>query len=555
MLTNVVSSVLQVSGRNPRRCLPRIALSLALLLTVSAGAQDRPTAKGQAPDNHSLLKRTLSGGYFVAKPFKEEYDRAVNRLRLLKTDIDSGRTTGAEALRELAELQLTLDGLRQQIEARKVFVPIAQTHSDTETVTFELGPERCLVITSDDVRVVGWDQPHVKCEIEKTVLSADGQRDDAELAAIKLVHRHGRDKSKVGRPPSESAADEEQFLASKDGQALSPEALENRRKLVAEIAASWAPFRDFQGKDIDLLDIEGLTHEQGNRQIQLEVSYAEGRTVGSEWRRYAKLTVYVPKSNSVAIRNGGPHNLTRVDVQKLKASLLLWSSGTHKSADSDIFQVRGLEGPLTVRQMPLDLIENVTGNVNITSTIDLSGRTTRHDNATGLMTMRHEPPLACTCKNIDGDFAAWFGRTGLQLEKIRGRIDVKNEFGDTKLRVDEVPTPVAHRILSEAGRIEVSLSRQAWGDTQLWALTQSGEIRSNARQDFLQDFNISTADENNVWRTWSGFRRARDRMAPFDPGDFQGVMSRPRLAMQGTDRPAGFDLISRGGTVVVEVNP
>src|SRR5262249_39093258 len=147
-------------------------------------------------------------------------------------------------------------------------------------------------------------------------------------------------------------------FASKDGQALSPESRENRRKLVKEITESWAPFRDFQGKDIDFLDIEGLKHEQGNRQFSTEVSYSGGTTYGSRWRRYARVSVYLPKCNFVAIRGDIPHNLTRCDVQKLNASLLLWSTDTHKSTDSDVFQVRGLNGSLTVHQMPLDLIED-----------------------------------------------------------------------------------------------------------------------------------------------------------------------------------------------------
>src|SRR5262249_5968042 len=104
-------------------------------------------------------------------------------------------------------------------------------------------------------------------------------------------------------------------------------------------------------------------------------------------------------------------------------------------------------------------------------------------------------------------------------------------------------------------RIELSFSRMAWGDMPLWAATQSGDIRTNAKWDFLQDFNIGTTGENSVQRKWVGLRRARDRMAPFDPVDFQTMTARPRLALQRADRPAGFDLISRGGTVVVEVNP
>src|SRR5262245_55837945 len=324
---------------------------LVAVLAAGADAQVREQAKVQAPADHVMLKRTVSGGYFVTKSLKDEYERAVNRLQSLKADIDGARTTGAAALRERAERQGKLDGLRTEIEGKKVFVPIAQAETDTETVTFELGPERCLLIAADDVHVVGWEQSGVKCELVKTALSVDGKRDEAELAAIKLVHRHSHDRQKVGRTKAEVEADEKKFLESEAGQALTPEGREQRARLVEEIRGSWDHLRDFQGKEIDLLEIEGLTYQQGNRQFGTEIAHAAGRTMGSEWRRHARLTVYVPACNHVAVTGGGIHNLTCMDVQSLKASLVLWSSGTNKSAHSELFQVRGLEGSLTSRQI------------------------------------------------------------------------------------------------------------------------------------------------------------------------------------------------------------
>src|SRR5262249_23220954 len=130
-------------------------------------------AVAQAPDNHVELKDTVSGSYFIAKPLKEQYDRLLARLRTLKSDIEADRTSGPEASRELRQLQEELQRLRQQIQDQMVFVPIAKTQTQTETVTFDLGAERCLVITADNLRIVGWDQPGVKCELEKTVLSSD----------------------------------------------------------------------------------------------------------------------------------------------------------------------------------------------------------------------------------------------------------------------------------------------------------------------------------------------------------------------------------------------
>src|SRR5262245_23297885 len=98
-------------------------------------AQQMPIAKAKAPENHALLSRTTSGGYFIARPLKAEYDRLVERLRLLKTEIDSGKTTGTAALKELGDLQGLLAGLRAEIEAKKVFVSVAHAQTETQTIT------------------------------------------------------------------------------------------------------------------------------------------------------------------------------------------------------------------------------------------------------------------------------------------------------------------------------------------------------------------------------------------------------------------------------------
>src|SRR5438309_11320925 len=91
------------------------AMMFLAMSIISAAAQEPLRFKITAPDNQSLFKRSISGGYFVAKPLKEEYDRLTDRLRLLKADIDSGRMTGAASLKDLGQLQIVLDGLRAEI--------------------------------------------------------------------------------------------------------------------------------------------------------------------------------------------------------------------------------------------------------------------------------------------------------------------------------------------------------------------------------------------------------------------------------------------------------
>src|SRR5262249_9215917 len=109
---------------------PVIGAALALPATLCMPAQELPNVRSEAPADHALLKWTFSGGFLVGKPLKKCVERADTRRRMRKADLDSARTRGAEGVRECAELQLTLDGLRQQTDAKKVFVPSAIAHAD-----------------------------------------------------------------------------------------------------------------------------------------------------------------------------------------------------------------------------------------------------------------------------------------------------------------------------------------------------------------------------------------------------------------------------------------
>ena len=97
----------------------RLTLVAQFVVASTGALADDPRAKAVAPENHVQLKDTASGTYYVAKPLKEEYDRLLNRLRVLKGDIESERTSGAEALRSLKSLQTDLGRLRDEIEKKK----------------------------------------------------------------------------------------------------------------------------------------------------------------------------------------------------------------------------------------------------------------------------------------------------------------------------------------------------------------------------------------------------------------------------------------------------
>lgn len=531
------------------------SLLLVTLLSLSPAAAfaETPVVKAVAPDNHLQLKNTASGTYYVARPLKEEYDRLLSRLRALQADIESEKTSGAEALRSLKTLKTDLVRLRDEIEEKKLFVPVAKMHVQTESQIFDLGPEKLLVITADNVRLLGWDGPGVKVELEKTILSADGKLDEAEFKVLKVTHKLGRIPEKVGLTKEENDIREAAFLKTKDGQALKPEAIEWRKKFHGEIQSHYAIYKDFQAKEVDTLEIEGLTHDQGNRQMTLEVNSKDGDgSHRSVWRRHARLTVYLPECKSVAIR-GGKGTL---DVQNIKTALVITADDSRDRDYHSESRIRGVTGSVTARDIPLYAIEEVSGDVSYTCTVDLANAGTSHDGGSDpgqvFRTFHFYRPLACSIKNVGGSFQAWLCRVDLELQDIGGRIDVRNEFGNTRLKLTKRPVNEAHRIVSEAGRIELECSAASLGELPLWATTQCGSVRTNAPRDLLDSYNFTQgANSEGVSRSWNGLRRTKKPDAKFDPDDFFASANRADSALHGQTRSPGLDLISRSGTVVV----
>jgi hypothetical protein len=518
------------------------------LRALTANGQDVPRVEGTAPPGHELLKHQRGGAYFIARALKEDYDRLVAQLKTLKQDLDAERISGPDAQRELRALQGELDRLRAEIDDKKVLVRPVKVHQQTETTLFDLGSERLLVITADNIRVEGWDGPQVKCVLEKTILAPDDKPVDDHLRDLKVLHRHGPAPNLVGRTPAEIDADERKFLASSDGKKVNDEARKSRQAIVHQIASAYDIYRHFQGKAIDTLEIEGLTHEQGNRQIVVGIkSPGGGGTLGSDWQRHAALTIYVPGCKAVALRGC----LAGLDVVDLHASLILSRAGSQNRDYDAAFRIRSLDGDLTVDNAPLDLVDSVHGNVTIVSTMELANTGTHHEG--GRRTAYTPPPRVLACRNIDGDFSAWFTRGDLKLNDISGRIDVRNEFGDTEFAAMTSLAAKSHRFLSESGRVEVQLTRAAIGELPLLALTNCGTVRTNARQDFLQDTSFSTgATAEKAGRDWRGVKSVRQPSG--GPESFFVGVERLDAVLSGTDRASGLDLISRGGTVVVTVN-
>jgi len=530
-------------------------LLLAALLIRPGPGQEIPRAKATAPPNQAILRHGLGGAYFVTKSLKQRYDNLVKTVRVLEAEINKGTIDEKDALQEIGDLREELAKTREALEKQKVFVSAAKVRTQSETTAFQLGKEGLLLIVASKVRIVGWDQPEVKCVLEKAVLSADDQPVDDQLKALKVVHQHRRATEEVGQTREELAERRKAQDSAPGAKPPDPKALEARRKFDEEYLASWSLFRPMQGKEIDVLRIDGLHWAQGNQNIMIDVRspFGDGRA-GSDFQRHASLTVYVPHAPRCRLVgvSGGQEGL---DVESLRSSLVI--RGQHVMGQGyweseREFRIRGLHGSLTTEDVPIQRLEDVVGDVSIVLTADSDSGVRRQ------------------YQKITGDLRAWFCRADLHLEEIAGTIDVKNEFGDTLLVVKKpLAVPLArsappgsatgsgqmppllskaHRIVSESGHIEVHFAGDAeeWQRLPLVALTECGTVRTVGAGDALEkvSFSVAAGDPWGNRRAWQGSisRRKGDspHLSPFE---------RPAEVLLGKDRSPGLDLISRGGSI------
>jgi hypothetical protein len=526
-------------GRS-RRVVQFVVLCMALqYLANRAWADDPPKLAAQAPSGEVMLKRTQGGAYFVAKDLKEKYDQLLSRLSQLKSDLSAGRLPADDALRELKELKPQLEALRKEIETRKVLVSPVKAQKQTEELAFNPGPEQRLIITADQIHVVGWDGPQVKCVLEKTVLSSNDQPETQEFEALRLVHRHARASELVGQSVEERAADEKALLADKREKPLSDEQLAARRSLVESIQAGYAPLRDFQGKDVDLLTIEGLTYEQGNRQITVGIRSDDGESQGSEWRRHASLTVFVPKCQGVLMRGC----LKGVAVEGLQAPLTLTDAGSlDRDYDSQV-SIKNVSGPVAIYNVPLGQLEQVHGDVKILATVEYANTGTMHES--GQRTFYIPPPQDCKIVDVEGNLSAWFSRVNLTLAKIDGLVDVRNEAGSTKLAVNKKLAPLPHRVVSDSGRVEIQAKMSSIADLSVMAVTDQGTVKTNADQTTYDAASFTTGNSaDGSRRNWRGVRSNVNA----DGIDFT-YFERPARVLKGTETAPGLTMISRSGIV------
>ncbi|MEX1026945.1 MAG: hypothetical protein WD049_02900 [Candidatus Paceibacterota bacterium] len=518
-----------------------IVLCVSIGFESGANAQDNDETNELqsivgAPPNTRNMGSTLGGAYFVDEELLERYEAIKARLVQVRKDISLGNASSDAAMKTLASIQKESDLLREELEKKKVLVSAFHVYSKTSEQSFPLGEERLVIITGDNVIVRGWDGPGMKCVVEKTILAKE-RPDDSDFDAIQVDHELTVAKDQVGLTPEQRDQQERDFLASENGRDLTEEQMARRKQFVDEIHHSYGEYRAFQGRKANTIQLTGLTHQEGNKNLTMRInSPGGGGTVSSQWQRHAAMTVYVPECKSLAVRGC----LAGLDVQDIECDLVLTTDGSKDRDYEGSFTVRRIKGNVTIDQVPVRVLSDVTGDVRFTATDEFVNSGTHHEN-----NMRIHSSYSTHLTQIDhvsGDLQATFLRTDLKLSEIEGTLDIVNSYGPCHLAANTADTERAHRIVSQSGTIHVQGPASVLEKTPIYAYTECGRLRTNISREILDDVSFSTGRPR---RGWNGFVTPSENRFHF------GAFERPAAALEDRERAPGLDLISHAGTVSI----
>jgi hypothetical protein len=490
----------------------------------------------EAPPLTRSLGSTLGGAYFVDEELVKRHEALKTRLVQIREEIAAGRTTGDAAMSTLAAIEAESQQLRADLEENKVLVAAFQVYSKTTEQTFPLGEERLIIVTGDHVVVRGWEGPGVKCVIQKTIVAKE-QPAESEFDAIQVKHELTVAEDKVGLTKEQRDEQERKFLASEDGRKLTQEQLAQRKKLVDEIHQSFDDYKVFQGRQVNSIQLAGLSHQEGNRNLTMRINSPNGGgMVASQWQRHATMTIHVPACRAIALRGC----LAGLDVEGVSGDLVLT---THDSKDRNYdgsFTVRGVQGNVNIYQVPVRKLSKVNGDVRLVATDEFVNSGTHHENNT--RTYSSYETHTTEIDHVEGDLQATFLRTDLRLSDIKGALDVVNHYGPTQLTLTEADPERTHRLVSESGNINIYGPADVLEKTPMYAHTQCGRLHTNLSREVLNEVNFSSGRPQMGWNGFVTPSKERFDFARFE---------RPFAALENRERTAGLDLISHAGTISI----
>jgi len=509
---------------------------LTLMLSQVSHLMAQEDNKATAPPDHSIIRGGRGGSYFVPNELFREYESLSDRIRLLQSTVSEDTPDVAGVQRDLVRLQQELEVLQQQIENAQVFVSPVSESVQTDIYEFELGPDRCVVLVADDVRVRSWDGDRIRCELRKSILASDKPSEE-QFAAIHVEHELGPATDYVGQTSEARAESERQYQQSPDVQEHDEVQRAGRAKLVFEIDEYWQRYSRFQGKAVNLLRVTGLTAQEGNEHMTISVN-SEGGTgrMGGHWRRAADLTLYLPRNVQLAVLGCQ----SGVDIQGVEGSVLLTADHSHDRDYHGEFSVDGVSGDLTIYDAPIRAISHIGGAVRIDAMGEMRNGGNHHSG--GERRKYVDRSSRTVIQGVAGNLTAEYLVTDLLIEEVAGSINVTNRHGTTELTIASDLSNTTHRVMSVCGAIRIHGPAEIMHRTPWYLFSQIGEIRTNLPRSVLDDVSFTSGE------SWSGFVPAPDP----DHRDFSAMferMQRPEQVLADTERSLGFDVLTRSGTI------
>ncbi|HIE95828.1 MAG: hypothetical protein ABGZ53_15945 [Fuerstiella sp.] len=518
-------------------------LCSAVLLTVSGISCADEDEKGvaTAPAGTDVFETTFEGTWFVERKLKKQYDALLVAVSDLENRVRQGDLDVQKAQDEIAGLRESLEDVRRQIDDRKTLVSPFKIVTQEVEGTIELGAERLLVVIADRIKIIGWDQPHLKYVMARKVLST-GTPVDKHLAAVRVIHENRVATNLVGRTDHEMTVWRDGFLAAKDGEEQTAEQLKQKEDSWQRYFAHGERFRPFLGKMVDVLHIEGLTWQEGNQHISYELLRPEGGgQYGSRWRRNADVTLFVPKCTAVLLRGCQ----MGIDVSGLETHLMLTAMGSQNRDYDGQFAIRNHTGDITYSNVPMDVIEHVAGNVNITAATEMANTGSHHSG--GNWTLHTPAPRRLMLSDISGTLTARFTRSDLHVDAIAGVLNIRNDFGDTHCSIHAALIPASHRIVSQSGLVNVEVDRNTELMQPVFVATSCGTIATSLGRSKLDDLNVTfTSGRDGLRHEW------RSLHSKLPQGDFSArsaLHQRPDDILENSERTHGLDLLSVAGRV------
>lgn len=512
---------------------------LFIMVTTGVARAQTEEATAKIPDGSALVEHVPEGIYFVSKPLMDELERLKESVRNLEDQVEKGFLKPELAKEELNVLRQQLAKTREKISEEKFLVKAFESHVIEEEGTFELGPERLLILNADRIRVRGWSGPHVKYVLKKIVYSNDEDVSE-EMAGIHVEQTYEEMPNFVGMTPEQRAADEEKFLSTPDGQKLTAEQRANREKFLREIADGFRYFKRFQGRKINYLTLKGLIWQEGNRQLTYRYQGDQIGRMGSMWKRHAELTVYVPKCEAIALFGCE----AGLDVKGTNGDLIITNRDSHDRDYAATFQIDFHHGDLMILESPIDRIAHVEGNVTIEATTEMVNSGNHH--SAGFRTHSQSPARRCEIDGVNGDVQADFSRAELVLSSIHGVIDVNNDYGDSTLTISQDMGQTPCRLISQSGSTKVVIQKDALVNVPIFLATDCGVLRTNLDRDKLEDSMFTTTSSLDSQRhDWTAFHTPVEG----DPFAKFQLFERVDAILSDQIRSAGLDVISHAGRV------